>query len=454
MESIYSALQPVKSSMFSRAGYDEATWQLLFEFKTTQEIRSYSNVIPETAYECLTAESLGKWFNANIRGNRSWEYEVLGSDPATMLPPAPKRAEVECGLTEEELDFIAPGIPAEVMGLQSTTYPSYGGIQRGAIEFQPLDPGPPAREGFDAEFTSEISIEDAKRLYPDTALTAQPVGEVLAPWQPPQTAVEAIKLLDERADEIDSIIRQNVQTGADALTVRVTTPEGRVSASETLNRLVSTNDTTLALIDPLRAKLHEAYKIAGEKVKSSTTPLEVGIKHIKAQILSYDAALERIRQQKLREAQEAQEAEAKRLQAEESARITLAEIDDRLEQGDEKGAQLLFETPIEAPRPYLPPVYLPPAAVKEEGQSTSTTWKVDREMVESDATGAAYVASITKMLHAVKNGSFAIEQAAQLLSWDFGKADKLAGAMMGAFTVPGLTAKPVSTLRISRGKKK
>ena len=96
------------------------------------------------------------------------------------------------------------------------------------------------------------------------------------------------------------------------------------------------------------------------------------------------------------------------------------------------------------------PVFAP----KIEGQSTSTTWKVDRELVESDETGQSYIASITALLKAVRDGKYPIDQAAPLLSWDFAAADKLAGALMGAFNVPGLSAKPVSTLRVGAGRKK
>ena len=92
MPNEFAALKPVESSMFSRAGYDEATWALLLEFKSTHEIRSYRGVSPETADEALSAKSLGRWWNANVKGNSSWEYDVLGADPSQM--PEPPKASI------------------------------------------------------------------------------------------------------------------------------------------------------------------------------------------------------------------------------------------------------------------------------------------------------------------------------------------------------------------------
>jgi hypothetical protein len=235
--------------------------------------------------------------------------------------------------------------------------------------------------------------------------------------------------------------------------VRIDTAEKRVEASETLNRLVNKADTTKAALDPLRKVLYDVYMETGGKVKAGLEPLEAGIKHVKAQILSWDQAQERIRQQKIREDNERRDAEARRLQEAEAARLKLLDVQDALDEGDEQRAETLFDAPvIEVPRPYVAPVYVPPAAPKIEGQSTSTTWKVDRDAVESDETGAAYIASITALLKAVRDGKYPIDQAAPLLSWDFSAADKLAGALMGAFSVPGLTAAPVSTLRVGRGR--
>jgi hypothetical protein len=221
-----------------------------------------------------------------------------------------------------------------------------------------------------------------------------------------------------------------------------------------LDRLVSKRDRTKELLDPFRSVLYGAYEEVRDKVKAGMDPLESGIKHVKGLCLSWDQAQERERQRLIREANEAREAEARKQQEAESQRLTLAEVTDKLEQGDEAGAQLLFDQPIEAPKPYIAPTILPPAAPKVAGQSTTTTWKVDREALTGDDTGAAYLASITELLRAVKDGKYPIDQAAALLLWDFAAADKLAGALMSAFSVPGLTATPVGTMRVTKPRRK
>jgi hypothetical protein len=285
--------------------------------------------------------------------------------------------------------------------------------------------------------------------------TLPPQGELLGAWTAPESAAEALDLLAERDGEIKAIIAQNVQTGQQALTVKVDSQDSRLAASETLDRLVAKKNKTVEALDPFRNVLYEVYDETRAKVKAGVDPLENGIKHVKQQILSWDQQQERLRQEQLRKAREEAEAEARRRQQAESERVTLAEVGERIERGDEAGAQTLFDAPIEAPKPYVAPQIIPPAAPKVEGQSTATTWKVDRDAVESDETGVAYLTSITLLLRAVKDGSYPVEQAAPLLSWDFAKADKLAGAMMSAFNVPGLSAAPKTTLRVGgRGKKK
>jgi len=208
-------------------------------------------------------------------------------------------------------------------------------------------------------------------------------------------------------------------------------------------------------LDPLRKVRYGVYMETGGKVKAGVEPLEAGIKHVKAQILTWDQTQERIRQEALRKAREEAEAEARRLQEAEAERLKLLDVQDALDEGDVQRAETLFDAPvIEVPRPYIPPTYVPPAAPKIEGQSTSTVWKVDRDAVESDDTGQSYIASITALLKAVRDGKYPIDQAAPLLSWDFAACDKLAGALMAAFKVPGLTAAPSTMLRVSRGRRK
>ncbi|MGA3264914.1 MAG: KTSC domain-containing protein [Terracidiphilus sp.] len=435
--------------MFSKAGYNGDTWELYLKFRSTGETRVYRHVAPEMGDEVLSAPSLGQYFNKNIKGNAGWEFETLGADPEEE--PKPKPAAVpETGLTDEDLNLVfedpkaKPQMHISEVGDFPVNIDTSGVINSGAIVEEKSTP-----------FSNEVGFFAAAASFEQTAIqTLPPPPEILGAWTAPESAAEALDLLAERAGEIQAIIKANAETGQQALTVKVTSQESRIAASETLDRLVAKRDTTTKALDPFRKVLYDVYEETGSKVKAAVEPLKKGIEYVKFQILAWDQQVERQRQEALRKAREEAEAEARRKQEEESRRLTLAEVDNRLEQGDEAGAQTLFDQPIEAPRPTVQPVFIPPAAPKVEGQSTATSWKVDRDAVESDPTGGAYLTSITLLLRAVKDGSYPIEQAAPLLSWDFGKVDSLAKAMMSAFNVPGLSVKSVATLRVGGRKRK
>jgi len=470
---IYECLKPVKSSMFSRAGYSESTWELLFEFLSTKEIRAYKNVAPEVADEALTAPSIGKWWNANVKSNPAWEYDVLGADPSqTPEPPKAKPAEA-LQVIDEDIRLVEPGWNGHSIDpapkIEAGVYPpsdagnitvemlqaeyarSTGREPQEVVWFE--QPGDP--EKFLDPQVDRVDVYaktgDGYTPIEQTAIVRQPVGEVLAAWRAPESAAEALDLLSEREGEIKAIIAQNVETGQQALTVRIDTAEKRVEASETLNRLVSKADTTKAALDPLRKVLYDVYMETGGKVKAGLEPLEAGIKHVKAQILSWDQAQERIRQQKIREDNERRDAEARRLQEAEAARLKLLDVQDALDEGDEQRAETLFDAPeIQVPRPFIQPQYIPPAVQKIEGQSTSSKWKVDEDLIEDDQ---AYTASIVALMRAVIAGKYDMQQAAALLKWDLSAANKLAGALGASFNVPGLSVKEVGSLSVRRKKK-
>jgi len=464
-QQLLACLKPVESSMFSKAGYSEDYWTLVLAFKSSKEIKAYKNCAPEVADEALSSPSLGKWWNANIKGNPAWEAEVIGVDEPVPVEKA-KTTETKLGVIDEDIKLCEPGWDGEKIVRTTVTQVQSGKIVNGeSVPFGPEDvfTGPVTvsaqqvdrvdiyRDNFDGTYTP---IEGGIDIGP-TAITQQTQGELLGAWTAPESAAECLDLMAERAAEIKAIIAQSKSTGEQALTVRVTDADSHKAASETLATLVKKKDTTTALLEPFRVALFSAYEEARSYKTAALTPLEAGEKHIKLQLTTYTTAQERIRQQKIREDNERREREARELQEAEAARIKLADVQDAIDEGDEQRAQTLFDAPaIQVPRPYIAPTYIAPAAPKVEGQSTSTTWKVDRSLVEDDETGQAYVASITKLLAAVKVGTYPIEQAAQLLQWDFSAADKLAGAMMAAFNVPGLQAGPQSTLRVSRGRKK
>ena len=62
-------LQPVESNAISHVGYDPASQTLTIRFKASGATHQYQGV-PQDAYQALTsAESIGKYFQANIRPN-------------------------------------------------------------------------------------------------------------------------------------------------------------------------------------------------------------------------------------------------------------------------------------------------------------------------------------------------------------------------------------------------
>lgn len=458
MATLYPFLKPVDSSMFSRAGFDEDTWRLVYEFKSTREIKAYLHCSPEVAEDALSASefggSIGRWWNAKVKGNPQWEFETLPPDEQPKSQD--KTTDAALGTLDEDIKLVEPGWDGEKIVPDPEVdrvdfYSQHpdgshtkieGGLDFGAKAFDPQT----------GHWPSDAVNEDGtvKEGAIAAMSTLPPSGELLGAWTAPESAAEALDLLAERDGEIKAIIKANTDTGQQALTVKIDSQESRVKASETLDRLVSKSDKTKSALDPFRKVLYDAYQEAGALVKAGLDPLDNGVKFVKNAIITWDRAAEAERQRKIREDNERRDAEAKRLQEEESNRLKLAEVSDALESGNEQQAQTLFDTPLQVPRPYVAPVYIPPSAPKIEGQSTSTKWKVDEDVIEDDQ---AYVASIVMLVRAVNAGSYDIQQAAALLKWDLPAVNKLASALGSAFNVPGLSVKEAGSLSVRRKRK-
>ncbi len=86
---------PIQSSMFSHIGYDADSMTLTVRFNPTKkspdgDLYEYPNVVPEKWAEMQAAESAGKWFLANIKG----QYEGKKVEPYITA------ADLENGITE------------------------------------------------------------------------------------------------------------------------------------------------------------------------------------------------------------------------------------------------------------------------------------------------------------------------------------------------------------------
>ena len=451
MPNEFAALKPVESSMFSRAGYDEATWALLLEFKSTHEIRSYRGVSPETADEALSAKSLGRWWNANVKGNSSWEYDVLGADPSQMPePPKAKPAEA-LEVIDEDIRLVEPrwnghSIDPLAPQVQQATILDAQPIKDGEIPRTVAEADYFGVKAFDPEtghWPSEVVNEDGTvKEEAITAIVRQPVGEVLAAWTAPESAAEALDLLAEREGEIKAIIQRNKEVGAQALAINVSNVETHAVAGKELTSLVSTKDATVKILDPFRSQLYEAYKDVQQLSKSAVDPLDSAITHLKRIMGAWEFEQDRIRKEEARKAREAADAEARRLQEAEAERIRLADVQDKLDEGDEAGAQMLFEAPlIEVPRPYVAPAPVQPTDLPPAGQSVRANWKIDEESID-----------LVVFLRAVKDGKIDLEVAARFVLPNIPALNKQAKSLESTFNVPGFRAinEPVRSVR--RGK--
>jgi KTSC domain len=457
-QQLLACLQPVESRMFSKAGYSEDFWTLILVFKSTKEIKGYRNVAPEVADAALSAKSLGKWWNANVKGNPAWEAEVIGVDEPE--PAAEKsKDQVEGGITDADIRSVDPSWTGTTLLSTDHIHKEYGGIDRSQTTIEqmppkqahitqvadwPYDFGVKEYDPQTGHWPSSAVNEDGtvKEEAIAAAITKQTEGEILPAWTAPGSAAEALDLLAEREGEIAAIIQQCKDTADKALTVRVASSESRIDASEVLNRLVERKDKAVELLDPFRKILYESYTYANDLKKSAVDPLEAGVKAVKGQILSWDQQKERERQEALRKARDQAEAEARRLQEAERQRLTLLEVEDKLDQGDEQGAQTLFDAPmIDVPKPYVPVQHIAPSAPVIEGQSSRSNWKV----VEEDI-------NMVEFLRAVKMDKFPLEQAAQLIKPDLVELNRLAKALKTAFNVPGMRADDQGSISVRRKK--
>jgi len=436
MASIYDVLRPVQSSMFSRAGYNDHTWDLLFEFKSTGEIRCYKNVSPEVADEAFNAKSLGTWWNQNIRGNTSWEYEILGAVP---FQEQPEKAEpvVEGGLTEEELNFIAPPpVPKAAPILEEVQRKMEAAIgAMMATADVPLDSIPAEADG---GVTRDSGPDGTQR---DSSLVTDSKTEMLGTFPVPQNPIEAIAFLQMRRGEIEALIAQNKDQAIELGAISVIDPSTHLAAADNLKALVEKRDQTTGILEPFRATLYEAYTIAQNLKKAALDPLEQAITVVKRSMLSWEQKMEQERQRKAREAQEEADRIARALQQKQSEQMTLAEMTSALESGDTAKAEQLVAKPIEVPLPYVPPAAVEPAYLPPSGQSTVKNWKIDEDSID-----------LVVFLNAVKAGEYPVEQAAKLIKADVPALNKLAKALESAFNVPGMRAFNDPVKKVRRGK--
>jgi hypothetical protein len=133
METAELTLQPVKSSMFTHAGYDADTFTLSVRFRPTRTepegpLWRYHDVGEELADDFFKADSLGDFFAQNIKHNHFAEHisqpggadlqrgaiESVAAEPAAPEP-----------VDEDDLKLAALAIEAQVRSLTITSPDEY-----------------------------------------------------------------------------------------------------------------------------------------------------------------------------------------------------------------------------------------------------------------------------------------------------------------------------------------
>lgn len=382
-------LRPVTSSMFTAAGYDDSTFSLVLQFKSTGEVRAYRDVSPDIADEALSSKSLGQYFNQNIKGK--FEHEIMPAEAKSQKEILPKvdgllsarKSEPEFGLTDEELDMIYKA-PAKD---ERAGHPVP--VVETVIETQPSPTSP----------ASDLDVQ------------------------------AAIDLPKQKAPQIDSIIDQGKKLSVEAMATKVTDAISYECAALTLKMLQDARDRAFKFLDPIREAVYRAYQVVQKRQKEALDPIDNAIATVKRAMSAYTMEQEHIRQAQLAEERRKAEEEAARLQREQSEQLTLAEVNDALEAGDTAKAEELMAHPVEAPLPYVAPAHVASVVPQVQGISTRKNWKV-----------AADELDVQKFLQAVKDGKFEIKRAAQLVQFNVPALNKLAKALETAFDVPGARA--------------
>jgi len=194
------------------------------------------------------------------------------------------------------------------------------------------------------------------------------LGDVMPPEQAADLAPTSKKM-----DAVDKLAARVQEMLAKPL------PEIKDQASYELvqthvNDLKRESKVFVDLVDPFVKIAHKAYKEQFDKKAAVEKPVKEVIDRLNRLLNNFEAERERIAREAAeaarRQAEEEEEAERRRR----SEELTLAAVDDKLADGDQEGAEMLFTTPIEAPRM---PVYTPrvePGFQSVAGTSKRPSW--------------------------------------------------------------------------------
>lgn len=430
-----SVLKPVESSMFSHAGYDDGTWQLLVTFKNNGETRAYLSVPPEVGEEFIASQSLGKAYAANIKGK--YDHEILPADPATAAP-APEKKPIEGGITDEDISSVM-GVPA------ATSQAEIKGALAARKETVPVLDAPVGDEKAEAEWYDAnqavltAAFEDAAKngTLGRGTVAARLKGAAISP----NVDSAALAIPAGKEPEIDSIVEQGRKAATEAKGIVVRDAISYAVAGQSLKILQSVRDRAFAFLDPMREAAYKAYQFIQKRQKEALDPIDDAINHVKRGMGAWNQEQERLRLAKQAEQNRLAEEEAERQRKLQSEQMTMAEVQDALDQGDTARAEEIIANPIEAPTPYVAPVHVPSSVPQVKGVSSRSNWKVDVETLD-----------VKQLLVAVKTGKFDVERASMLVRFDVPSLNRLAKSLREAYDVPGSRAYDDSVITSRRGK--
>jgi len=399
-------LRPVDSTMFSRVGYDEKTWTLVLEFQNSLRL-AYQEVPPEVADEFLSAESLGKYYNANVKG----KYQAVGEE------------ETEGQSRHRQTESVVE-MQSEINRISSS-----------------------ATDAVVAAISPSREADDDPTIPKDDELAKQTVGEVLGPLEPPKTPADALRLLGEQGGIIQATINQSVEFAKDALKVKVSDAGSYTDAGEKLKFLVLVKDRAVGFLDPIREVLLQPYRVAQTNLKAATEPLDTAVAHIKAQRMVWATEQERLAEIERQRLQREAEEKARQEQEALSQQLTLGAVEQAIAEGDTETAEGLLANPIKASPVYVPPVHVAPEVPKESGISKRSNWIGELTSIEDLILD---IAEGIKSMRAGKN--LAGHAPVTFVKLNETAVNQSAKALKKAFSYPGLRAWDKQTESVRRGK--
>jgi hypothetical protein len=452
---------------------------LTVRYRSSGEVYTYQGIDPELYEEFAEAESQGKFFNANIAGKFKaikeeaadaakvyaaapvedsrprihlsevghMTAEAIQSTPDAVIPndviasvvsarQTPRHICKECGVNlDDDKDCYVCGSPQE----QKYEPVAYGISSKNPVPHV-LDEEEKTFPSLNAGPSEEQLARDIHEHGKSEAMTAPP--RVISEPDVPTTPAEAIAILTEESGYVGATIAQAKEASSYALTVKVGDLNTYSGAGDLVVKLTGMKDRAVKFLDPIRKVLYEPYKLAQEKLKEASDPLDVALNHLKKQRVAFQQEQDRLAEVERQRLQKIADDEARQRQQEASQQLTMAEVQDRLDQGDEQGAAELLEKPIQAAPVYVPPVRVEAPIVKTEGVSTRANWKAEIPGYPEDTTEfAKLVLSVAEgICDLAAHGNLKGHAPISVLMPNMTTLNQKAKAEKKSFSLPGVRA--------------